>query len=497
MKEMLANIDKQNKYLIATIGLFCFLIYVFFLFFRPQESWCDDAFWADWARQLAVHNRYYTTVWGFGHPSYCPLYVFLMAGWYKIVGFSFFSAQFPNIFLVLVTYWGLMIFLTERKYIVHWQAVVGFSALYWFTPSMCWIYNCGRIEVLCMLLGFLTIYSFVKAIENDKNKYKIELFIFGLLLFATGVEGVVFATLSILIYSIYNWRHVWTKKIVYLWHFGSYIASLGILGIITWRTHCLHQFFDTMFGFSKTFSSAYLYIRAIVKGAKHGDFAIDSVNYQSIPKPSMLQSIMDGYTMNLEYLILIVIVIILLAIYLWNTIRSKNTNKTVLIIASIAIVTPLVYVLAGRYVSYYAWAAYIPCIIATILLLEQMHVQWLHICLGSLMVIWFLFSPTNRVLKSLDFTHYKDKQNKKDICEAAIDPNVPTVIPYSWYYYVVEDNENIYFQASGLYPNDLGVIIYAPYEYNEEQFMNRYELKERCKIGNKIVYDILSHKNEE
>ena len=494
MKELIHNIDSRKKWLIALIGIFCFVLYVIFLFFRPQESWCDDAFWADWARQLAVHNRYYTTVWGSGHPSYCPLYVFLMAGWYKIVGFSFFTAQFPNIFLALVTYWVLMIMLTERKNIVHWQAIVGFSALYWFTPSMCWIYNCGRIEVLCLLLGNLTIYSFINATENDNIKYKIELFIFGLLLFATGVEGVVFATISILIYSIYNWRNVWTKKILYLWHFGSYVASLGILGIITWRAHCLHQFFDTMFGFSKTFSSLYLYIRAIIKGAKHGDLAVDSVTYQPIPKPHLLQSIMDSYTMNSEYLVLIMIVIILLASYLWKSIKSQNTDKTVLIIASTAIVTPLIYVLAGRYVSYYAWAAYIPCIIATILLFEHLHAKWFHIGLGSLMVIWFLFSPTNRILKSLDFTHQIDEQNRKDICAAAIDPNVPTVIPYSWYYYIVEDNENIWFQASGLYPDDLGVIIYAPDEYNEEQFMNRYELRERCRIGEKIIFDILSRR---
>ena len=59
MKELMHNIDSRNKWLIALIGIFCFVLYVIFLFFRPQESWCDDAFWADWARQLAVHNRYY------------------------------------------------------------------------------------------------------------------------------------------------------------------------------------------------------------------------------------------------------------------------------------------------------------------------------------------------------------------------------------------------------------------------------------------------------
>ena len=190
MKELLHNIDNKNKWLIAAMGALCFVLYVIFLYFRPQESWCDDAFWADWARQLAEHNRYYTTVWGFGHPSYCPLYVFLMALWYKVVGFSFFTAQFPNILLALIIYWVLMLILAGRKHITTWQGVVCLSALFWFSPSMCGICNCGRIEMLCLLLGILTSYFFVRSIETALLKDKIALFICSLLLFATGASRV-------------------------------------------------------------------------------------------------------------------------------------------------------------------------------------------------------------------------------------------------------------------------------------------------------------------
>lgn len=493
MREVWANIDKRNKWLIVGTGVLCFLIYVVCLYFRPQESWCDDAFWADWARQLAEHNRYYTTVWGFGHPSYCPLYVFLMALWYKVVGFSFFAAQFPNIVLTLITYWLLMLILIGRTHVTSWQGIASFSALYWFAPSMMWIYNCGRIEVLCMLLGLLTGYSFVSAVETGLTKYKIGLFAWGLLLFATGVEGVVFATLFILIYSAYHWREAWQNKMLYVWHFGSYVTSLGVLGVITWKTHCLHQFFDTMFGFSKTFTSLYLYFRALVKGAKNGE-VVEAIPQPSGPKSPLWQSLVEGLTNNPEYLVLIAIV---LALFVWLCYREgwKKISVATKVMTTMAVLAPIVYVLAGRYTSYYTWAAYIPCIIALVILVEQLSLKWMHVGVGALMVIWFFVNPYNRVLRSLDFNHEKDRQNIADIAVANINPNVPTCIPYSWYYYIVEGNENIWFQASGAYPDDLSVIIYAPDEYNEENFMNRYQLQERCRIGNKIVYDIIG-KNE-
>ena len=493
MRELWKNIDKRNKWLIAGTGALCFLFYVICLYFRPQESWCDDAFWADWARQIAEHNRYYTTVWGFGHPSYCPLYVFLMALWYKVVGFSFFAAQFPNIVLTLITYWLLILILAGRKHVTSWQGIAGFSALYWFAPTMMWIYNCGRIEVLCLLLGVLTGYSFVRAVETGLTKYRIGLFLWGLLLFATGVEGVVFATLFILIYSVYHWREAWQNKMLYVWHFGSYVTSLGVLGVITWKTDCLHQFFDTMFGFSKTFTSLYFYIRAVVKGAKHGE-VVETIPLSYGSKNSLWQSLVEGLSNNSEYLVLIAIVIIL---FVWLCYREgwRKIPIATKVMTTMAVITPVVYVLAGRYTSYYTWAAYIPCVISLVILLEQLSLKWMHVGVGMLMIVWFFASPNNRVLRSLDFFHEKDRQNMADIAAANIDPGVPTCIPYSWYYYIVEENENIWFQASGAYPDDLGVIIYDDLDYVNDRFMGSYTLEERCRVGHMIVYDIVG-KNE-
>lgn len=495
MKELLSAIDRRNKWLITFVGVVFFGFYLVHLYFRPQESWCDDAFWADWARQLAEHNRYYTTVWGAGQPSYCPLYVFIMAMWYKLVGFSFFAAQFPNICLTLVAYWLLTVILVGRKYIVSWQSIIGFSLLFWLSPWMFMIYNCGRIEVLCLLLGILTAYYFIRAIETGALKHKLGLFLFSMLLFATGVEGVVFASLFILIYSVFHYHESWTNKVLYVWHLGGYLFSLSALIIITWKVNCLIRFLGTMFGFSKTITPLivkfYTWINYVIFGITE-EVKIPSAAISKVP---LFQSIIGGLTINKEYLILIAVVIVLFVCLLKGQ-TWKKIQKPVWVVVTMAIITPFVYVLAGRYVIYYTWAAYIPCIIALSMLVEQFKYKWISFGISMLMVVWFCVDAGPKITQNVFHAHERDQKNVADIEKAQINPDVPTAIPYSWYYYIIENNENVWFQGSGAYPEDLAVIIYSKSEYTEKKFMNSYELQERCRIGDKIVYDIISKKVE-
>lgn len=495
MKELLSKIDRRNKWLIAVMGIAFFVFYLVYLYFRPQESWCDDAFWADWARQLAVHNRYYTTVWGSGQPTYCPLYVFIMAVWYKIVGFSFYAAQFPNICMTLITYWLLMAILVGRKHIVSWQGVVGISLLFWLSPSMFWIYNCGRIEVLCLLLGILTAYYFARAVETGSLKHRIGVFIFSILLFATGVEGVIFATLFILIYSAYHYRDAWKHKILYVWHFGGYVISLGILMIITWKANCLIRFLGTMFGFSKTITPLFVKLYTWINYMIYGEIVEMKIPSGAVHKGSFFQSVADGLTINIEYLILIGVAIILFAC-LAKKLTWKNIQRSTWIAITMAIVSPFVYILAGRYVLYYTWAAYIPCIISITMLAEQFKHQWIHFGAGVLMALWFCVDTGPMITRNIYHARECDRKNIENIAKAQINPDIPTCIPYSWYYYVIEDNENVWFQGSGAFPEDLSVLICDKSMYSDRKLMDMFVLRERCRIGDKIVYDVLSRKEE-
>lgn len=493
MKELLANISKSNKWLIASFGLLMFLLYTVFLFFRPQIAWCDETYFSDWARELALHGNYNTTTMEYGHPSHCPLYVFIMALWYKAVGFSFFAAHFPNMCFTLITYLLIAIFLTGRKYVNSWQGIAGFSALYWFAPSFFWIVNCGRIEIFCLLTGVLTAYSFIRAMETGLIRYKVELLVWSFLLFGAGIEGVVFGTWVIAVYSAFHYREAWKNKILYLWHFGGYLLSMVCIAIIAWHHHFLHKFFDKLFGFSSTFTELYLNIRALLKGVKHG-VAVEDIPQVSQAKQPFFQSLLDGMLLNWEYLAILGVVLILFAILCYKS-KIKNVKKSILVFVTLAIFTPFFFVLAGRYPLYYTWAAYIPCIMAAVMLVEELKVKWVHIGLGAIMIGWFFIAPTNYTLQTIDFSQEKDKQILEEIKMAQINPEEATCIPYGWYYYVVNESENLWFQACGIYPENLKTIIYDPNDYNEvERFMDGYLLHERCRIGDKIVYDVEGRK---
>ena len=395
--------------------------------------------------------------------------------------------------MTLITYWILMVILVGRNQILSWQGVVGLSLLYWLAPTMFWTYNCGRIEVLCLLLGILTAYYFVRAVETGSHKHRIGVYLFSILLFATGVEGVIFATLFILIYSAYHYQEVWKRKTLYVWHFGGYLTSLVILMIITWKANCLVRFLGTMFGFSKTITPMIVKLFTWISYVISGEFVEVKIPSGAVSKVPFFQLMIDGLMLNKEYLILVVIMIILF-VCLLKKLSCKNIRQPLLVVVTMAIITPFVYMLAGRYVLYYTWAAYIPCIVAVVILGEQFKCRWIHFGLGTLMAIWFCINQGPMIVQNISNSHERDKKNIEDIEKAQIDSNVPTCIPYSWYYYIIEQNENVWFQGSGTFPEDLAIIICNKAMASDEKLLAPYELQERCRIGDKIVYDVLSKK---
>ena len=89
----------STKSFLWIIGFLFAAAYGLLIIWHPQESWCDEAFWVDWGRQMGVNGLFSTHVWGGGKPSYSPGYAFLLAGVFRFFGFSFFTAKFPNILL--------------------------------------------------------------------------------------------------------------------------------------------------------------------------------------------------------------------------------------------------------------------------------------------------------------------------------------------------------------------------------------------------------------
>ena len=469
---------KTNAFLWIT-GVSFTIVYVVLLLLRPQEAWCDEAFWTDWGRQIGINGAFVTNVWGGGKPSYSPMYAFLLAGVFRLVGFSYISAHLPNIFLSLFSF--LLIGYQLNRDNIGNTAILLFGLLFWWVSIMYYIINCGRPEVLSLFLSIVVIQAFVR------NKW-LMVFIASLLLMCTSVQGVIAATTFIVIYFFLNIKQLSSIKHLILWHLGGYFFGLSLCALIMYKYHCLKAFFDTMFGFSKTLSSSYVWFRTFVKvkllGKATEIVSLDSYQLSSPFSPNTLSfdSFISAYTKSSEYLVLLIILIMLL---IAMKIKNENIEKMPLAMSLSALLLPLVFTLMGRYVEYYQWVSWVPLIVAFCYLFDQSGIkQQIKTSLFFVIVISILmfFTLTWKQSLVVDSAHAKDKFNMKEIAFAKIDPSEPTVIPYSWYYYVIESNENVFFQWSGFFPESLSKVIYNPTDdCNNPSFMKG------CKYSRSLI----------
>ncbi|MCQ2324571.1 MAG: glycosyltransferase family 39 protein [Paludibacteraceae bacterium] len=480
----------STKQLSIILGLLFFAITVFLLYFRPQESWYDDAFWADWAYKLSK-GEFVTHVWGGGQPSYSPLYALIMALWYKVVGFSFFTAQLPNLIFALMTYLVICLRFKVSPMLRTNLSIIGFAICFWFSDTLFWIFSCGRVDTLCLLLGILTIDAFIQTYEIGGWKNYLLFCLWSCLEMATGFEGVMFVAVFIVIYSCLQIRISLSKWYIYIGYAFSSILSFG--AVLAWMVYhnCGKAFLRTIFGFSYTLNTIFHFIET-------GNMSFEN-NVPLNDTMTLLQKInsltIDGVANNKEYLVLICFVIILMIIFIvkdqWKIFASSSK---MFIIGSILI--PWVYVLAGRYATYYSWAAYVPCIIALFVLLQNIEIEKILVpllCIG--MVTWFIISPQYSDLKRVDFKRDIDTQNLKDIAAVQINPNEATYIPYKWYYYLATSNNNLYFQGSSKYPKIMTKMILRD-EQEITEWGKVLELEYVCDIRQYKLYKVLGDREQ-
>ena len=460
------------------------------LYFRPCESWYDDAFWADWGYRLS-QGEFVSNVWGAGQPSYSPLYALFMSLWYRVFGFSYIAAQLPNLIFAFITYLVVCIrFENGRLFRTRW-GVVCFAFGFWVADGLFGIITCGRVDTLCLLLGILTLDSYFRSYTTHKKKDIIFFCIWSALQMATGFEGVLFTSVILLLHGLLVFHRTLRNWTLYLWYALSSVVSFSAVLLYMAQHNCAKAFLRTTFGFSYTTQS-------IIHFAETGKLTFEN-NVPIEEGMSFLDRInaltIDGLFTNKEYIVLLIVVVILslIAICRKDVRRLSQENRT-MILSSILL--PWIFILAGRYPWYYTWAAYIPCLISFCVLIEQYHLEKILspiLCVG--MCVWFCFSPDNQNRKRIDIHRLVDKQNLQNIEAARIDPNESTYIPYEWYYYLAPYNNKLYFEGSGRYPKDMSkMILSTPQEISA--WSNLFELEYQYDIGSYKVFRVLGDRGQ-
>lgn len=478
---------KETSYMIGSVF---FLIYVFLLYFHPETSWYDETYWTDLGRNIGINGQYHTWVWGTGQPSYSPLYAYLLAVWFKVFGFSYFNAHFPAILIVLVSY---LIFCNALKdFLLSKSNLIIFSILFWLSPEVFWIYNCGRVDVLCVLLSIITIVFFVKS-YNNVNVYNMTvLFASCCLLLWTGFQGVFFTTLFIIIFFLIDIRMaINQKKRVFLNYIGSCVFSLITLSAFMLYHNSLKAFFRTTFGFSNTVNI----IEAFDDFVSTGSFKSDTITFNAIETSNNISDIfskmtIDGILFNLSYWMLLSLATIGL-IYL--IIKKQKFSKLEAILIILPFATPLFFILLGRYATYYTWTGYLSAVVFfTIIISKIQRIEFISAFMSAVSLVWFIVCPYKNAIKNVDLYGQTDASILKDIADANLDFNKSSFVPYEWYYYLINQGyENkMFFKGSGHMPLDLELMILDDDDY--ETWSKRFELKYIRNIGVYREYKIIS-----
>ena len=476
----------NTKGLAIVLGLIGLAVGVFMLCFRPHESWYDDAFWADWAYRMSQGN-FITHVWGGGQPSYSPLYALLMAVWYKVVGFSYFTAQLPNLLFAFAAYLVVCLRFERGRLLSSRWAVVCFAFGYWAADGLFGIFTCGRVETLCLLLGVLTVDAFFRAYETGSRSNVAWMCLWSALQMWTGFEGVLFTCVVLLLHGLVDLRQSLRQWRLYLWYaVSSVVAFVTVVAFMAWH-HCAKAFLNTMFGFSYTMQS-------IIHFFETGQLSFE--NNVPIEESMTFWERIDSMTIeglfaNKEYLVLAVLVAVLAIVAVCRRDKLSQTAKALVLSGLLA---PWFFILAGRYAWYYTWVAYVPCLAAFCLLVGRSSVQRVlgpMVCVG--MCVWFCLSPSYRDRKRIDFRHEVDAQNLRDIKAAQISNQESTYVPYQWYYYLAPTNDKLYFEGSGRYPKDMTKMVLSTPD--EISYWNSVlEMKHLYDVGTYKVYQVLADK---
>ena len=468
-------------------GAVMFCITVFLLFFRPKESWYDDAYWADWAYCIS-QGGFITHVWGADQPSYNPLYALLLAGWYKVVGFSFVTAQLPNLIFAFAAYLVICLRWEDGKVFKSITAVIGFSFLYWFADTLYFIFTNGRPNTLCILLGVLTIDSFSRSMEKGRWQDILLFAVWSACMICTSMEGVVFTVVMLGVISVFNFKQYIKRWWMYVIYILSNIIGFALELAYMAYHNCGLAFLRVQFGFSSTVNT--IMQRLNISGWESSIGVVENTEGMTLHE-RLASATMEGITDNREYIVCAILVISLLVVSIVRKQWKELTRFERSVIVS-SIIMPWVYLLAGRYALYYTWAAYVPVVISLFVLMQnhnKIH-RWLTPLLCCISVCWFLFSGNHTNFKKPDFKHLADKTNMADIDAMNIADDEAIYIPYSWYYYLAPRNNHLYFRGSGRYIKAMKRMVLSSEEEIEE-WQKSLEIEYMYDIGSRKVYRVL------
>ena len=363
--------DSIIPFLIVSLGMFIIQL----VFMSNLLPWFDEIMFVDTPIHFLSGDGWTTHTWrsqaGEEPMSlYMPLYQFLLTGWMWVFGTSLWACRSLNLFLTILIGVGLIKLAQRLEINIGKGGAIILALLLWCTPAMSFMYRNGRCDLtgafFCVIL-FIQVIDYIKG--ASKKKWTIILFA-GLIMMA-GLQAVVYSTMIFLLGIVLLKDQRKPLFHSFLWAIVGYIIGFSITALFFLINGRLLAFFELFFGFSTA-------IRALA--AKLFPYfgpilGLDSEYYMSkllqsntMPAPSLAERLLN-IVQNPSYMILLLVCIIMLCLS-YKKIKQSNYNKSVFALLLLGVLIPVLMNIAGRFVSYYYWMAFLPLMLCASVLFE-------------------------------------------------------------------------------------------------------------------------------
>ena len=295
--------------------------------------------------------------------EYPPLYQLLAAAWIRLFGGSMLAVRSLNL-LVTFVLGGTCLHLMRRYGVrlTAWTAVL-FTLLLWGTSEMAWMYRNGRPDMLCALLLVLTLQSVGSYLSVKSPASRVAVVLTSALLLCSGIQA------AVCLFALWLFSFIAAKghrreclRVLILLLSGVFLGLLMVALFMAAHGRLL-AFASSIVQYSATLSGIAL---AVLPWAGEV-FGFSAAPYmQKLLELSTESSLSERLAFIAEYRSFLLLSVTAIAAYAWcfrQNLKALMGDRGFLMLLC-ALYVPFVMTLAGRFVAYYRWMAFLPLLVA-------------------------------------------------------------------------------------------------------------------------------------
>ena len=347
--------------------------------FSNRLPWIDEVMFLDTSYNAAVHGSWATTAWyrvagQYPFSTYPPLYQMLAAVWMRLFGAGLVAVRSLNL-LVTFVLGGVCLQMAAPR---SSRAGVGvgllFALLLWGTSEMAWMYRNGRPDMLCALVFVLAVQAVVRHLQSKSPATLLAVVATSALLVGSGIQAAVClcAFWLFLFLTLKGRRREVARLLVLL--LTGFLLGLLLVALFMLAHGRLLAFASSIIQYSSTLSG----IALTVLPAAGEWFGFDSAPYtQKLLELTTPSSLSERVAPIVEYRSFILLSVAALAAYAdcFRHHRQQLLTDKGFLSLLFALFVPAFMLLAGRFVAYYRWMAFLPLLVS-ITSIAARHRRW-------------------------------------------------------------------------------------------------------------------------